>query len=440
MRLRENRNLRFVVPIAAENTATVFVGLLFSAVIGKISGSALAASGFVGYFFSCLTALLYCLTLGSGVLTARFIGEGNRQETTRTVEQALFLTITSTMILTALCIAFAVPIVRLLLPSVEEDVFAEVLDYYRLMICSFPLQMLVNVGAYILRAKGDSRICMITVFIQSGVQLACAYLFVNGLGMGIAGAGMAYLAMRLVGAAILISVCLKEKEVFKLSLRGVFHPDGDMHKRFLKLGLPLSVESLGAAIGYLLASSLALNASRIEAGAYQIFNTLYTFPSISQNVSMTALVTLVGQRLGAQKYLEAQKEQRSVRRIALICSMSMTGLIVLLGRVFVPCFTDDSLIAEETYKILWLLIPFVFTAQSINATAPALQTAGDGRFVMISTSIGVWAVKIPLTWLFSSVFHMGNVGLILANVLALAVRMVMCGYRAHQGKWMYLKV
>ena len=80
-RLKGNREVAFAAPIIVENLITTGIGLVFSAVIGGISGSALAAMGLVNTFVNVVNSSMGFLMTGSTVLTARLVGEDDRART-----------------------------------------------------------------------------------------------------------------------------------------------------------------------------------------------------------------------------------------------------------------------------------------------------------------------------------------------------------------------
>ena len=124
-RLKGNREVAFAAPIILENLITTGIGLVFSAVIGGISGSALAAMGLVNTFVNVVNSSMGFLMTGSTVLTARLVGEDDRARTSRAVEQAILLAILVGCAVTIVCEALGVTILRPLLHAKDDATFAE---------------------------------------------------------------------------------------------------------------------------------------------------------------------------------------------------------------------------------------------------------------------------------------------------------------------------
>ena len=90
--------------------------------------------------------------------------------------------------------------------------------------------------------------------------------------------------------------------------------------------------------------------------------------------------------------------------------------------------------------MLWLLFLFAVPGQFINNVDPALRSGGDIKYVLYETMTGVWLVRLPLSWLLAYHFDMGIVGIYLANIISLYVRMAIGFVRYLSGKWMYKRV
>ena len=67
---------RFAFPVILENIFTVVIGLVFSAILGKISVSSLAAAGTGNQVISCVTAFFAIVSTGASILTALNTGKG----------------------------------------------------------------------------------------------------------------------------------------------------------------------------------------------------------------------------------------------------------------------------------------------------------------------------------------------------------------------------
>ena len=436
----DSPTLRFTAPVIAENMATTSINMVVSSIIGGISASALAGVGLVNSFLNVITAAAAFLTTGAAVLVARIAGEGDERETSRAVGQAFLLAVLFGVAIMAACEIFSAPIVKLMMNSSDENVLREGLIYYRTMIASFPLLLIANTMGGALRATGDAAPVMRGMVVMNLVQLLCVWLFVGRMGMEVAGAGLAHGVCRLTGAGLMIFACATGHRKFRFRIRTALKPDRALIKRISRLGIPTMTESVSVQLAYLIANSMAMGLGTHEAGVYQVANTLNSFTSLPQSISSVAVITLVGQALGAKDYQRAKKLQRNVLTVALICSMTLAAAIAAFGFPLAGLYTRDASVQAESARLMWLMTGFALFGTILNANDPVLRTAGDVKYVMIYTMFSVWLVRLPLTYLMAYVLKWGAFGVQLANILSLAVRSTFDLCRIHKGKWLYLKV
>ena len=432
--------IRFVAPVTLENMATIGVGILLSTLIGGVSPSALAAASVPNQVMNVYIALYSLLTSGSAVLTSRLLGAGDRREASRTIEQSVFLAVLTSLAMMALSLALAAPAMRLMMPSAEAELLRESTAYFRMLALSLPFLTLYNVLACVMRAADNSRSPMIAAFVMNGVQVAAMLALLRWAHMGMTGAGLSYLLCRVAGAGLLFWICLREHGRFRVTLRGMMKPRGELLRRIARVGLPTTVESGFVQFGYLAASMLVIGLGTWRATVFNISNSLLTIASLPSTVSASTVTTFVGHKLGAQDRAGAKKSALKILASCFAVSMTLSFTIALLGERLSLLYTSDIETARESARMMWILIAFNVCSISINTLDPALRVGGDVKFVMWQTTLCVWLLRIPLSWLLAYRLDWGVEGILWANIISLTARMV-CGWvRFHQGKWLEMRV
>jgi len=88
-------------------------------------------------------------------------------------------------------------------------------------------------------------------------------------------------------------------------------------------------------------------------------------------------------------------------------------------------------------KIIALIQP----AQSTQfILAGALRGAGDTRFPLYSTILGIWGMRVIMAYLFVMVFGWGLTGAWLAIGFDQVLRAMIISSRFRSGKWKYFEV
>ena len=85
---------------------------------------------------------------------------------------------------------------------------------------------------------------------------------------------------------------------------------------------------------------------------------------------------------------------------------------------------------------LLMVIPGV----SLNTLIPQLQAGGAVKIVMVITLIGVWAIRLPLSYLFCYHWSLGANGIFLANAISLYARLLCTTIFFMRRKYLYMRV
>ena len=421
----ESLSFRFTLPVVAENVLTIFIGLLFSRIISTISASALAAIGMSNTVMAVVSALFSVVTTGAAVLVSRQIGAQDGLGAAETIEQSLFLALVSSLALTALCMLTAQPMLRLLMPTAEDQLFDEAVRYYQMLLLSLPFLTVHSVLSTVARSMGDSRNPMLVALLMNLCQLAFAYLLISVLHLEETGAGLAYVFCRLLGAGLMLAVLL----------RNLLHPHLRTIVRILHIGVPVSIESIFVQVGYMLGNSMAIALGTFESGVYQILNTLNTFITLPQGICSTVALAAVGHLLGAERVRDAKHSGRIVWAAGIGCTLLLGTIAMLFGTPLSGLYSSDLAAISESAGLLWLLVVMDIAGVSINSIDPQLRAGGDVKYVMCVTLFAVWGIRLPLTWLFCFKIHLGVPGIFLANAISLYFRAVM-GFVRHCGtRW-----
>ncbi len=438
--MKSNNILRFTYPIITENILAIFVGLAASLLIGKISGSALAAAGISNTVIAFITSAFAMLTSGSSVLTARAIGANDRQDASAIIEQSILLTACSSLLITIIFALGAPSFIRFLMPAAEKALFDETVSFFRILVLSFPLLMIYAVLANIMRASGNSTIPMLTAVAINVIQLVFAYLFIIVFRMGLIGAGFSYIIGRCFGMLIILTAVLRSHTHYRIKIRNLFKPDRVIFSRIFRLGFPTTAEQLFVQGGYLVANAMAVGLGTRLATVYQVSNTVYTFFSLPQGICSIVSMVAVGQMIGAKEYQKTKTTIRAIWRTGLATSVAICLPLSLIGKSITAFYSSDASIIAESASLLWVLFILCIPALSINVIDPVLRSGGDTKFVLFTSVIGVWLIRIPLTYLFCYYFNLGVWGIFWANIISLFIRATMGMTHYIKGKWLHAQI
>lgn len=432
--------LRFTLPVMLENTLTIFIGLVFSRIISTISGSALAAIGMANTVMAVIFSLFSMVTTGAAVLVSRQIGAGEGAAAADTIEQGGFLSLACSAGMTG-----AVPAHRAA-PAAPAHAHGRGPALLR---GAAVLRHADAVAARLCAARhallrralhGDSRSPMAVALLMNLSQIAFAYLFIDVLPLQEVGAGLSYVCCRLVGAGLMLGALVRDHRFFVLRLRNMLRPRGATVRRILRLGLPVSAESLFVQVGYMLANSMSISLGTFESSVYQVMNTLNTFLTLPQGICSTVGLSAVGRLLGAKTYRAAKRTGRWIWLAGIGATLLLSAVVLVFRVPLAGVYTSNPLEVESAASLMWILLVMDVAGVSINAIDAQLRAGGDVRYVMVVTLTAVWLIRLPLTYLFCFVWDWGVLGIYLANTISLYYRAIL-GLVRHGGqRWMTRRV
>ena len=187
--------------------------------VGQISTSASGAVGIVSSLMAILQALGFMLGHGSGSIISRSLGSQNTDAATRFASTSFFTALVFGGIITAAGL-LTLPDFMMLLGS-TETILPHACAYARYILLAAPIMMSSLVMNNILRYEGKASFAMIGLVTGGLLNIALDPLFIFGLGMGTAGAGLATALSQTISFCILLSMFLRGKTVSQFLITAV---------------------------------------------------------------------------------------------------------------------------------------------------------------------------------------------------------------------------
>lgn len=322
--------LFFAIPIFLSNLFQQLYNAVDSLIVGNFVGQeALAAVGSSASLIMLLVGFVNGVSLGAGVLVARFFGAGDEKEMERAVHTTVALGLCAGVVLTAAGIGLSPQILRLM--GTPEDVMPNSVLYFRLYFAGVMAVVLYNLGAAILQSAGDSRSPMKYLVAASLTNVILDLLFVAVLGMGVGGAGLATVLSQALSAFLVFRRLMRVDAGYRVRWRRVRF-DREMLRRVVTLGVPSGVQnSVISLANVIVQSNINAFGSSAMAGC-GAYSKLEGFAFLPVTCFSLALSTFVSQNLGAGR----QDRVKSGVRFGLLCSPILAEGIGVLIFAFAP--------------------------------------------------------------------------------------------------------
>ena len=187
--------------------------------VGQISTSASGAVGIVSSLMAIIQALGFTLGHGSGTIISRSLGSRNTDAATRFASTSFFTALAAGVVLAVVGLA-TLPSFMMLLGS-TETILPHACAYARPILIAAPLMISSLVMNNILRYEGKANFAMIGLVTGGVLNIVLDPIFMFGLGLGTAGAGIATALSQSISFCILLSMFLRGKTVSQFRIAAV---------------------------------------------------------------------------------------------------------------------------------------------------------------------------------------------------------------------------
>lgn len=410
--------------------------------VGGVGPAAIAAIGLTNQPVFLALAAFQALNVGTTAVVARFIGAGDINEANAAARQSLLLVGVLGVLMTIGIYLTARPI--LVFMGAGPDAIDYGVTYLRVIALSFIPQTIGMAVTAILRGAGDTRTPMRYNIIANVVNVVGNLLLINGyLGFprwGVFGAAVATAIGRVAGMFMALYAVSNGRSSVHVSFRDKFTPDFDLVRRIVKIGSPAMFEQVIMRIGMITYTKVVAGLGTIIYAAHQIGINIVGLSFTPGMGFGAAASSLVGRSLGAKRPDWAELYGWQTRRVGMYVAAFMGVVFFFGGEFLASLYTSDPVVIQNAALTL-RIIAFVQTFQSSQfILAGALRGAGDTRWPLISTLVGVVGIRALLSILFVKSFEWGLVGAWVAMALDQLTRSGFIYFRYKSGHWKQIKV
>jgi len=214
-----------------------------------------------------------------------------------------------------------------------------------------------------------------------------------------------------------------------------------MTARILNIGFPSGVESSMFQIGRLLTQRIFTGFGTAAIAGNAIASVVNSFSFMPGNAFGMALLTVVGQSMGAGDIAGAKKNTARLLKMSFITLILISGTNFIFMEPLIRIFhlSQEANAMAKSYLQIHCISMMVGWTLSF-ALPSALRAAGDARFVMIAATVSMFAVRVSLAYFITFVLGVGPLGVWIAMGLDFVTRGTCYLARWKSGKWQNKKV
>ena len=409
----------FSLPLMIGNVFQQMYTVVDTAVVGKALGvGALAALGAADWLNWMMLGVIQGLTQGFGIMMAQNFGSRQMGHLRRTIGASAVLSAISALVLVALGQVAVVPILGLL--QTPDAIKGNTVLYLRIMFGGVPIVMAYNLFAGMIRSLGDSKTPLYAMIVASCINISLDLLFVLVFHWGIAGAAVATLIAQVFAAGYClwhlrkIPILNMQREDFRL--------DWSQAGQLLQLGFPMAFQNAIISVGGMIVQSVVNGFGMIFIAGFTATNKLYGILEIAATSYGYAMISYVGQNLGARKIERIRAGQRAAIGLAMATSCIIAAVMIGFGRWIVGCFISGTpqeveAATQVAYRYLVIMSGCLPVLYVLHVTRSCVQGMGNTVLPMLS-GVSEFVMRTGAALLLP--MAMGQAGIFYAEVLAWA--------------------
>lgn len=427
---------KLIFPLVVEQLLAVTIGMADTVMVASCGEAAVSAISLVDAISQLFIQIFASFATGGAVVASQYLGRKDKPSACVAAKQLVYISLLVSIFLVAFGLPFRKPLLRFVFGSIEADVMTNAEIYFWIILISFPFLAVFNACTALFRSMGNSKVSMFVSLIMNVINIGGNAWLIFGKGMGVAGAGFASLASRVVAALVmLVLVCHKKHPIH---VERLFHFEWrwDMIKRILRIGVPSGIENSTFHIGKLLVQSLTATFGTASLAANAITNNICSFMNIPGNAIGLASITVIGQCVGAKNTEQATYyAKRLILMVYCVVVLICIPLFLFAGPL-VGIFNLSHAASVMAVEIIQLCVvvscfiwPTAFTIPNF------LRAAGDAKYTMVVSMFSMWVFRVACSHILGKWLGMGLQGVWIAMYIDWGFRSICFVTRFVKGGW-----
>lgn len=401
------------VPVMIQNAITNFVGLLDNLMVGQIGTAQMSGVAIINQLIFVFNLSIFGMVSAGSIFGTQFYGKKDFHG----MRDAFRFKLVGNLIICVLAMGLLFFgqdfFISLYLhgdaTSAELSLALQsAKSFLTYLLFSLPFFAISQAYASSLREMGKTVVPMFASSIAVVTNTSLNFLLIFGLlgfpKFGVVGAGISTLVARIVECLITVYWVHRHQadNPFIVKAYRHFQVPVTLIKQILQKGSPLMANEILWAIGqtmiiqaYSVRGLSVIASLNISSTVSNLFNIVYMALG-------SAVAIMVGQLLGANKFVEARDSARKLLFFSVMSCLVMGILMTLIAPLFPEIYQTDpqvKVLASQFIKVAAVCMPmYAFN----HASYFILRSGGQTFITFLFDSVFTWVVVLPLAYLLST--------------------------------------
>lgn len=426
---------RLIVPLVFEQALAITVGMADTMMVSSVGEAAVSGVSLVDMVNVLIFNVLAALATGGAVVTSQKIGAKKLDEACESARQLLYTVIIGGVTIGVLAIFFRQLLLRMFFGRIEADVMENALTYLWISAVSYPFLAVYNACAALFRSMGNSRMTLKISLIINVINIVGNAVCIFVLHMGVAGVAVPSLVSRAVGAVILYVLLRNPAGVIHFN-RDKVRLDFNVIKKILYIGIPSGIESGIFQLGRVLVVSIISGFGTVQIAANGVANNLDSMGVIVGQAMSLAMITVIGQCVGANDEKQIRYYTKKLLGITYIAGATVIVLILSFLKPLLSLYGLSGETIELAETLVWIHNGCAAVFWPLSFVFPnMLRACNDVRYTMAASIFSMFVFRVCFSYILGASMGMGAVGVWIAMVMDWIFRTIMFSARYFSGRW-----
>ena len=432
-------------PSVVESVLVALAGMVDTYMVAGLGKASVAAIGVTNQPKYFVFTVFFATNVAISSLIARRVGEKKRTEAHGVFLTGLCFVAGLAIALSVICVAIANPFMRLCGANAETAALS--VKYFRIIMgCSIFQVMSLYINAA-QRGSGNTRIAMTTNLVSNLVNVILNYLLIQGHfgfpALGVIGAAIATVAGTVVAFVMSVRSIFLEKSFIQVQLIRTeqIRPEQKYMKELAPVAGTFLGENILTRLGMMVTGAMTARVGTAPYAAHLVGMNFMNIGFAFGDGLQAAAIALVGRSIGENDYEKAKKYAWTEQRFGLIISLVISALMLVFHRnIFNAYYPNDPEMLGYGDIISYffaVIMPIQVSKIIFNGT---LRAAGDIRYTLIGSTIGVTVVQPIILWICMFGLKNGLTGVWFSILVSQAIQLLLFGGRFISGEWQNKKL
>jgi len=349
--------------------------------------------------------LIVGLSIGVSVLVSSSIGGKSKARSIQISSESLLLCLLLVVLASSVGYLAIEPLFQAL--GASATTMPYIIEYMSIWFVAIGFMVMPIIGSSIIRATGDTKWPSIMMISSGLINAILDPIFIFGLGpipaMGMRGAAYATTVSWVAGFGLAFWLLCWRDQLISLKPR----PLPDVLKfwgALLKIGLPISIANMMMPFAMAALTRLVANYGEFAVAGLGVGVRIESFGMVVPLATTAALSPFIAQNLGANNIERAHTSLISCVKFILLFQLGVWVVLSTSGYWLTQMFSDDPAILQAARTYLWIMPAAMGLYSMLIVLNTAFNAAHRSELTLLTSSIRIIALYIPMAWLGGKLF------------------------------------